>query len=74
MISSRKISNEILAVMIAATLLTSTVFTMSSNIQSVFAQQPQPQPVQPQPQQQQQQQQQAPLNFYLKLANNASTT
>jgi hypothetical protein len=74
MTSSRKISNEILAVMIAATLLTSTVFTMSSNIQSVFAQQPQPQPVQPQPQlQQQQPQQQAPLNFYLKLANNAST-
>jgi hypothetical protein len=74
MISSKKISNEILAVIIAATLLTSAVFTMSSNIQTVFAQQPQPQPVQPQPQlQQQQPQQQAPLNFYLKLANNAST-
>jgi hypothetical protein len=76
MTSSRNISNEILAVMIAATLLTSAIIIMSSNIQSVFAQQPQPQPqpVQPQPQQQQQQQQQAPLNFYLKLANNATTT
>jgi hypothetical protein len=79
MISSRKISNEILAVMIAATLLASVINTMSSNVQSVFAQQPppQPQPAQPQPQlqqqQPQQQQQQAPLNFYLKLANNAST-
>ncbi len=75
MTSSRKISNEILAVMTAATLLTSAIITMSSNIQSIFAQQPQPQPVQPQPQlqQQQPQQQQAPLNFYLKLANNAST-
>jgi hypothetical protein len=90
MTSSRKISHEILAVMIAATLLTSAIITMSSNIQFAFAQQPQPQPqpvqpqpqpvqpqpqpVQPQPQlQQQQPQQQAPLNFYLKLANNAST-
>jgi hypothetical protein len=59
--------------MIAATLLTSAIITMPSNIQSIFAQQPPPQPVQPQPQLQQQQQQQAPLNFYLKLANNAST-
>jgi hypothetical protein len=75
MTSSRKNSNEILAVMIAATLLISAIITMSSNIQSIFAQQPPPQPVQPQPQlqQQQPQQQQAPLNFYLKLANNAST-
>jgi hypothetical protein len=75
MTSSRKNSNEILAVMIAATLLISAIITMSSNIQSIFAQQPPPQPVQPQPQPQQQQpqQQQAPLNFYLKLANNAST-
>jgi hypothetical protein len=73
MTSSRKISNEILAVMIAATLLTSAIITMSSNIQLIFAQQLPPQPVQPLPQPQQQQQQQAPLNFYLKLANNAST-
>jgi hypothetical protein len=74
MTSSRKISNEILAVMIAATLLTSAIITMSSNIQLIFAQQLPPQPVQPLPQpQQQQQQQQASLNFYLKLANNAST-
>jgi hypothetical protein len=54
--------------MIAATLLTSAIVTMSS-IQFAFAQQPQPQPQL----QQQQPQQQAPLNFYLKLANNAST-
>src|SRR5918999_2564300 len=79
MTSTRKISNEILAVIIAATLLTSAVFTMSSIIQSVFAQQPPAQPAQPQPAQpplqpQQQQQQKAPLNFYLKLANNASTS
>jgi hypothetical protein len=52
---------------------------MSNNSQSIFAQQPPPQPGQPQPAQpqlqpqQQQQQQNAPLNFYLKLANNAST-
>ena len=71
MTSKRKISNEILAVIIAASLLTSAVFTMSSISQSVFAQQPPPEPVQPQPQLQQQQK--APLNFYLKLANNAST-
>src|SRR5918999_5218331 len=79
MTSTRKISNEILAVIIAATLLTSAVFTMSSISQSVFAQQPPAQPAQPQPAQpplqpQQQQQQKAPLNFYLKLANNASTS
>ena len=61
-----------LAVTIAATLLTAAVFTMLSN--SVFAQQPPPQLAQPQPQIKQQQQQQAPLNFYLKLADNASTT
>ena len=76
MTSSRKISNGILAVTITATLLTSAVFTMSNNSQSVFAQQPPPQAAQPQPTQpqlQQQQQQNAPLNFYLKLANNAST-
>jgi hypothetical protein len=61
-------SNVILAVTIAATLLTTAILTTASNIQqSVFAQQPQPQP------QQQQQQQKAPLNFFLKLANNAST-
>jgi hypothetical protein len=51
---------------------------MFSNSQSVFAQQPPPQPTQPQAAQpqllpQQQQQQNAPLNFYLKLADNAST-
>src|ERR671918_1320508 len=79
MTSTRKISKEILAVIIAATLLTSAVFTMSSISQSVFAQQPPPQAAQPQPAQpplqpQQQQQQKAPLNFYLKLANNASTS
>jgi hypothetical protein len=69
--SSRKISYAILAATIAATLLTTAVFTTSSNLlQLVFAQQPLPQP---QPQLQQQQQQKAPLNFYLKLANNAST-
>jgi len=74
MTSSRKISNEILAVIITATLLTSAVFTMSNNSQSIFAQQPTPQPQTAQPQlQPQQQQQNAPLNFYLKLANNAST-
>jgi hypothetical protein len=79
MTSSRKVSNEILAITIAGILLTTTIFTMSSNSQSVFAQQPPPQPGQSQPAQpqlqpqQQQQQQNAPLNFYLKLANNAST-
>src|ERR671918_2765493 len=72
MITSRKIPSTMLAVTIAATLLTSAVFTMLSN--SVFAQQPPPQLAQPQPQIKQQQQQQAPLNFYLKLADNASTT
>src|ERR687895_2837435 len=72
MITSRKILSTMLAVTIAAMLLTAAVFTMPSN--SVFAQQPPPQLAQPQPQlQQQQQQQQAPLNFYLKLADNAST-
>src|ERR671916_892585 len=72
MIRPRKIPITMLAVTIAATLLTAAVFTMPSN--SVFAQQPPPQLAQPQPQLQQQQQQQAPLNFYLKLADNASTT
>src|ERR687896_1964660 len=75
MIRPRKIPITMLAVTIAATLLTAAMFTMPSN--SVFAQQPPPQLAQPQPQlqqQQQQQQQQAPLNFYLKLADNASTT
>ena len=66
--SSKKISSSVLAVTVAATLLTVAMFTMLSNIpQSVFAQQPPAQPAQ------QQQQQKAPLNFYLKLANNAST-
>jgi hypothetical protein len=78
MTSSRKVSNEILAITIAGILLTTTIFTMFSNSQSVFAQQPPPQPTQPQAAQpqllpQQQQQQNAPLNFYLKLADNAST-
>src|ERR687892_1946535 len=78
MTSSKKVSNEILAVIIAATLLTIALFTSSSNIpQSIFAQQPPTQPAQPQQpqlqQQQQPQQQKAPLNFYLKLADNAST-
>src|SRR5918995_1239546 len=72
MTSSRKVSNEILAITLAGILFTTTIFTMSSNSQSVFAQQPQPAQPQLQPQQQQQQQN-APLNFYLKLANNAST-
>jgi hypothetical protein len=73
MTSSRKVSNEILAITIAGILLTTTSFTMSSNSQTIFAQQPPPQPAQPQLQpQQQQQQQNAPLNFYLKLADNAS--
>jgi hypothetical protein len=68
-----------LGVIIAATLLTTAVFTSSSNIpQSIFAQQTPTQPAQPQQpqlqqQQQPQQQQKAPLNFYLKLADNAST-
>jgi hypothetical protein len=77
MTSSKKMSNSLLVVTIAATLLATTFFTMSGNSPSVFAQQPPPQPAQPQtspPQlQQQQQQQSAPLNFYLKLADNAST-
>src|ERR687895_2686980 len=65
--SSKKISSSVLAVTVAATLLTAAMFTMLSNIpQSVFAQQPLAQPAQ------EQQQQKAPLNFYLKLANNAS--
>jgi hypothetical protein len=65
--STRRIPTVVLAVTIAATLLT-TAFIMSNNLlQSVFAQQPQPQPPT------QQQQVKAPLNFYLKLANNAST-
>jgi hypothetical protein len=73
MISSRKVSNAILAITIAGILLTTTSFTMSSNSQTIFAQQPPPQQAQPQLQSQQQQQQQnAPLNFYLKLADNAS--
>src|SRR5918996_1843555 len=70
--SSRKISNTLLTVTIAATLLTATLFTMSSNSPSVFAQQPPTQPQTTPPQLQQQQQQNAPLNFYLKLADNAS--
>ena len=73
MISSRKVSNKILAITIAGILLTTTSFTMSSNSQTIFAQQPPPQPAQPQLQpQQKQQQENAPLNFYLKLADNAS--
>jgi hypothetical protein len=70
--SSRKISNTLLTVTIAATLLTATLFTMSSNSPSVFAQRPPTQPQTTPPQLQQQQQQNAPLNFYLKLADNAS--
>jgi hypothetical protein len=78
MTSSRKVSNEILTITIAGILLTTTIFTMFSNSQSVFAQQPPPQQTQPQAAQpqllpQQQQQQNTPLNFYLKLADNAST-
>jgi hypothetical protein len=65
----RKISNE-MTVTIAATLLTATLFTMSSNSPSIFAQQ---HPAQAQSTPQQQQQQNAPLSFYLKLADNAST-
>jgi hypothetical protein len=71
MITSKRVSN------IAATLLTTAIFTTSSNLsQSAFAQQPQLQQ-QPQSQaqpQQQRQQQKAPLNFYLKLADNASAS
>jgi hypothetical protein len=63
--SSRRITNTVLAITIAATLLTTAVLTATGLSQSVFAQQPQP-PTQ-------QQQAKAPLNFYLKLANNAST-
>ena len=63
--SSRRIVNVVLAITIATTLVTTAVLTTTSLSQSVFAQQPQP-PTQ-------QQQAKAPLNFYLKLANNAST-
>jgi hypothetical protein len=63
--SSRRITNTVLAITIAATLLTTAVLTATGLSQSVFAQQPQP-PTQ-------QQQAKAPLNFYLKLANNART-
>jgi hypothetical protein len=63
--STRRIPTVVLAVTIAATLLTTAFITSNSLLQSVFAQQPQP-PTQ-------QQQAKAPLNFYLKLANNAST-
>jgi uncharacterized membrane protein len=63
--STRRIPTVVLAVTIAATLLTTAFITSNSLLQSVFAQQPQPQPTQ---------QQKAPLNFYLKLANNASTS
>jgi hypothetical protein len=66
--STRRIRTVVLAVTIAATLLTTAFITSNSLLQSVFAQQPQPQPPT-----QQQQQAKAPLNFYLKLANNAST-
>src|SRR5215204_2460594 len=69
MIASKRVSNIVLAAIVTATLLTTAIFTTSSNLsQSAFAQQPQPQA------QQQQQQQKAPLNFYLKLAGNASTS
>jgi hypothetical protein len=60
--SSQRITNVVLAITIGATLLTTAVLTAASPSQSVFAQQPQPQ-----------QQAKAPLNFYLKLANNATT-
>jgi hypothetical protein len=63
--SSRRIVNVVLALTIATTLVTTAVLTTTSLSQSVFAQQPLP-PTQ-------QQQAKAPLNFYLKLANNAST-
>jgi hypothetical protein len=63
--SSRRITNAVLAITVAASLLTTAVLTATGLSQSVFAQQPQP-PTQ-------QQQAKAPLNFYLKLANNAST-
>jgi hypothetical protein len=66
--STRRIPTVVLAVTIAAILLTTAFITSNSLLQSVFAQQPQPQPPT-----QQQQQAKAPLNFYLKLANNAST-
>jgi hypothetical protein len=73
MTSSRETLNVTLVITIAAALLTTAVLTISSNSRFVFAQQPPPQPAQPQLQpQQQQQQQDAPLNFYLKLADNAS--
>src|SRR5215204_4766127 len=74
MITSKRISNIVLAATIAATLLTTAILTTSSTLsQSAFAQQPQLQQ-QPQPQPQQQQQQKAPLNFYLKLSGNASVS
>jgi hypothetical protein len=63
--SSRRIVNVVLAITIATTLVTTAVLTTTSLSQSVFAQQPLP-PTQ-------QQQAKAPLNFYLKLVNNAST-
>jgi hypothetical protein len=58
----RQISKTVFVITLAATLLSTTVFMSSCLIQSTNAQQPT------------QQQQKAPLNFYLKLANNGSTS
>jgi hypothetical protein len=75
MTSFLKTSNAALVTLVAVTLLTSAALTAFGNLQLIFAQQPPAQPTQPQsPQPQSQQQQKAPLNFYLKLANNASAT
>lgn len=60
---SRQISNIVLVGTLAAILLSAAIFMSSNPIQSANAQQPTPQ-----------QQQKAPLNIYLKLANNASTS
>jgi hypothetical protein len=73
MTSTPKTSNATLAALVTVTLLTSAAVTASGNLQLIFAQQPPAQPAQPlSPQPQSQQQQKAPLNFYLKPANNAS--
>jgi hypothetical protein len=73
MTSLPKTSNATLVALVTVTLLTSAAVTASGNLQLIFAQQPPAQPAQPlSPQPQSQQQQKAPLNFYLKLANNAS--
>ena len=78
MTSFPKTSNAALVALVTVSLLTSAAVTASGNLQLAFAQQPPAQPVQPaqpqSPQPQSQQQQKAPLNFYLKLANNASAS